>query len=232
MTPLRFRRTSALRAGSALAATALVVATAAPASAVPVEGNVAASTSASVSGGCDVETGPNAQSVVFTNKTGPRTAQVDSDYHAFNGDNAAASGHSDVETTASGSVKDRAFKRVDVESTAVISMTNGSDVGCALEMDTRSETEVELKVRSRGGKIKIAWASNTGDLAVVSVTGPSGTLLSKNPTRAEGSYLVKVPPGRYTLTSIFLVAASEGDVNVGHTKTTIGFYTLRATYVK
>lgn len=218
-------------AGTALAASALVVAGSGPASAVPVDGHVAATSSASVDPGCAVASPLNTQSVAFTNRTGSRTAQADGSYEAMTGGGLAASGHSDVETTASAGVRKRAFKRLDVESTGVVTLDNDSAVACGLRVATASETEASLKVRERG-RIRITWTSSVGDLEAITVTGPSGVLLSKDPTVTEGKYVVKVPPGRYTLTSTFAVAASETDVAVGQSTTTIGFYTLRATYLR
>ncbi|MEZ0577624.1 hypothetical protein [Nocardioides sp. MH1] len=233
MNPPRTRRTPALLAGTALTVSALVVAGAAPASAAPVHGNIAATAEANTNGTCALapdEASSSGEAATFTSGAGGATAHVQEGYHASAASTVGASGSIDVETTASGSTRDRAFKRLDLESTGLVMLRNDAALDCGLELLAASEATAVLKVAKRG-KVRIAWNSSAGDLERFTLKGAAGVVLDRVPTRPEGEVTVRVKPGRYTLTSKASITADEADVAVGATATTLGFYTLRATYL-
>lgn len=230
VTPLRSRRTSVLLAGSALAASALVVTGAGPASAVPVQGVVEASADSQTGAGCTSGGESSAEATPFDSVAGGSTAHVTDSFTGSHSGTTGASGSVDIETTGSGRAKQRAFRRVDFESTAVVLVDNPSDLDCGLELTGGSIATATLKVRERG-KIQLSWSSSVGDLELVRVTGPNGDLLSRDPSRPEGGATLRVRPGSYELESRFSVAAKESDAAVGASATRIGFYSLKATFV-
>jgi hypothetical protein len=221
---------SALLAGTALAATGLVITGAGPAAAVPVEGVVEAHADAQTDAGCALAGDSSAEASSFGTHDGAHTTHVTEPYSASQSATVAASGSVDIETTGSASAKARAFRRVNFESTGVVIVNNSSDLDCGLELTGGSIATATLKVRKRG-KIKISWSSSVGDLELVKLTGPSGVLLSRDPSRPDGGATLRVKRGFYELESRFSVVASEADAAVGSSTSRIGFYSLNATYV-
>ena len=228
---LLVRRTPTLLA---LALTSTVLAVAAPASAAPVEGHLTAHTGAAYRAGCEIDSDPLFNTVAFSNRTGPRTAQLDQEFvvtdAGVGGSPVAATAYSAIEVTGSGKVRDRAFNRLDFESTGVVVIDNGAAADCSSEVEAASETDTDLKVRTRG-RINITWDSHVGDVERISLVGPSGTVFSRDPSRVEGAVTVRVRPGTYQLRSEFAVSASESEVAAGASLTRSGYYTLRATYL-
>lgn len=231
MAPLALRRTPTLLA---LALTSTLLAVASPASAAPVEGSLTAHTGSAYRAGCEVDADGLFSTVSFSNRTGPRTAQMDQDVTVSDtgaaGDPVAATAYGTIETTASARVQNRAFKRVDVESTGVVVVGNDAAADCAASFTASSRATADLRVRARG-RIRIAWDTHVGDLALVSLVGPAGTVLSRDPSRDEGVVTLRVRPGTYELRSEFAVSAAEADAPSGGSLTKVGYYTLRATYL-
>lgn len=230
MTSLHARRTSALLAGTALTATALVITGAGPAGAVPVQGVVEAHADGQADAGCALAGDSSAQAASFGTHDGAHTVHVTEPYSASQSATVGASGSVDIETTGSASARARAFRRVDLESTGVVLVNNSSDLDCGLELTAGSIATATLKVRKRG-RIQVSWSSSVGDLERVKLTGPSGVLLSRDPSHPDGGATLRVRPGTYELESRFSVVASEADAAVGATATRIGFYSLKATFV-
>jgi hypothetical protein len=226
-----YRRTPFLLAGLALSSTALVVA-APPASAALIEGRVLAKTYVDTDDGCDEVGDPDSELGVFTNRTGSRTVRADGDFAAADAGTheAGASGQSDLETTAYGTVRDRAFKRVDLESTQVVQLTNDSTVDCHLAVVALSNADAVVRVRERG-RIKVRWNSSGGDLELVSLTGPSGTLFRRDPGPGSGEVVVRVRPGTYQLVSQLRTTIREIDVPVTQADTLVGYFTSSATFL-
>lgn len=220
---------SALLAGTALAATALVITGAAPASAVPVQGVVEADADGQSNSDCTVVGDSSSEATPFSTSDA-QTAHVTQPFSASHTGTVGASGSVDIETTGSGTAKARAFRRVDFESTGVVLVNNSSDVDCGLELRAGSIATATLKVRTRG-KIQLSWSSSVGDLERVTLTGPAGVLLSRDPSRPDGGVTLRVKRGSYELESRFSVVASEADAAVGASATRIGFYSLKATFV-
>lgn len=227
----RFRRTPVLLAGLALATTTLVV-TAPPASAAVIEGSVQAHSYVEAGPGCDIAGDAVSDTQPFTNRTGARTAEADGDYigTATGTATVGATGHSSLETTAYGAVRNRAFKRVDFESTQVVRLKNDSAVDCGMVVLAHSEADAMLRVRERG-RIKLKWNSSVGDLALVSLTGPAGTVFSRDPSHASGEVTLRVRPGVYEVATRFTTSVREADVPTTTSVTRIGFFTLAATYL-
>jgi len=226
-----YRRTPLLLAGLALSSTALVVA-APPASAALIEGHVTATGDVDASDACALDGSTTSQTEYFSNRTGAHTAEAEGEYSATDPDTAAvgASGHSDAETTAYGTVQNRAFKRVDFESTQVVVMKNDTDVDCGMEIFALAEADATLRVRERG-RVKIRWNSSVGDLELVRLTGPAGTIVNRNPAPGSGEVVVRVRPGTYQLSSRFRTTARESDVAETQSRTVVGYFTSSATYL-
>ena len=140
-----------------------------------------------------------------------------------------ASGQSTLETTASGTARNRAFQEVEFESTQVVIMKNDSALDCGMEIFARSEGEATLRVRKRG-RITFEFLSSVGDLELISLTGPAGTVVSRDPSRENGEFSVRVGPGTYELATRFTTSTREADVAATESLTRIGFFLLSATY--
>jgi len=219
-----------LLAGASLAASALVVTGAGPAAAVPVQGAVEASIDSQTGAACTAGGDSSAEAKSFDSRSGGSTAHVTGSFSGAHSGTTGASGSVDIETTGSARSKDRAFRRVDFESTGVVLVNNSDALDCGLELTGGSIATATLKVRKRG-KIQLSWSTSVGDLELVRVTGPAGDLLSRDPSHADGGATLRVKPGSYELESRFSVSASEADAAVGASATRIGFYTLKATFV-
>ncbi len=228
MTTTYNRRLPVLLTGLVLTGTALVTA-APPASAAVVSGHATATSAVETGGLCDVDGDGDSQTQPFSNRTGSQTAEATGTYRGAADGAVGVSGRSTLETTASATARNRAFREVELESTQAVTLKNDSAVDCGLEIVAHSQGDATLRVRERG-RIKFEYLSSVGDLEQISLTGPAGTVISRDPSRASGAFSVRVRPGTYQLLATFTTSIRESEVAATQSLTRIGFFWLSATY--
>jgi len=208
----RPRRFPLVVGGLLLASSTLVVMSAGPAAAVPVDGSVRSRSYSSFGAGCDVTNGADSETKTFTNATGERTAYAHGSFSGEQpgGDTVGAHGESEVTSEASGTARNRAFRSARFGASHVVVLTN--DVGainCGLSVVARTEGDAMLRVRERG-RIRIRWSSSGGDIGLINLVAPSGNaVVNRDPSTLGGSITVGVRRGLYSFATAMTTSASE-----------------------
>lgn len=217
----------------ALAASALVAVSAAPASAAAVDGNVhSGSSMVGDNGTCTVVGGPAADDRVFTHKSGKVTASASG---AVTGSDpgtsmVAAGAQSQSDTSGRAVARKGAFRKLDIDAHHLVEATNDSAFDCGFTAVADSQAGADVHV-ARRGEIRIDWQSNGPRVAEIVVTGPGGTeVLRKNPSKKNGSATIKVRKGDYYFFVQFYTTAKESEAPVGGAKIRDIFYSLDAVY--
>lgn len=183
--------------------------------------------------GCGVVGGPVSQTEVFTNRDDDREADVSESYTgtAAGGSTVGASGATAVTTRAFASARDRAFRQVRLTSLHVVTMTNDSEVDCAMEVVGSSSGDAVLKVRQRG-RIRIAWRATAGDIERINLTAPSGVArVDRDPAEPSGTVTVRVRRGSYTFAAAFRTSLRESQVPVGESDSAMASYSVEVAYL-
>lgn len=211
----RPRRAPSLVAGLILTSSTLVVMSAGPAAAAPVDGTVGSNSYSTYGGGCDVTNNADSETKTFTNATGERTAYAHGQFSGEQrgGDTVGAHGESEVTSEASGTARKRAFRSARFGASHVVVLTNDDGaINCGMTVLARTEGDATLRVRERG-RIRIRWSSTGGDLGLIKLVSPKGNaVVDRNPTTLGGSITVNVRRGVYSFATAMATSVSESAI--------------------
>ncbi|WP_183096364.1 hypothetical protein [Nocardioides stalactiti] len=209
-------RRAVTAAALALATGSALLLPAAPASAAPVDGNVAAFGYGRVPDGSDclVEPGPVNQNKDFSS-TGPRrTASVARNFvSAAKGE--SARGRIENTSSAKGTAAGGALDRVVLTAEHLVRVNDvvAYDCGFGVLADTQSSSDFRI---SRNGRVRIDWdRGSAGQIEQIYVSRDGVMVVDRIRPDAHGHLVFNVVPGRYDLFVQFVTRANENDIPGG-----------------
>ncbi len=224
----------ALLGVATLSTTALLVSTAGPAAAAPVEGTVHSNSYAEFGNDCDITNGAESQTTAYRSGQGERTAYAHGEFLGEMDDGShvrGALGESETTTTAVATARNRAFKKVEVEVSHVVVLTNDSALDCGMEVHALSESDGMLRVR-QPGRIRIKWSGTGGDVSSIALRAPSGRMLiSRDPSTVNGTATVNVRTGLFTWSSQLRTSLSESAVPLDDSTILLNTFKVEVTYL-
>jgi|GEM_PF-4914295 len=225
-----------------LAASALATATAgslllpaAPASATPVDGQLAAyGYYRDVAGGaCDfTESNAGQANKVFTPATGRRTARTATRFRATPTVGGAVSAHGRVENATSGvaDATNGAFDEVRFTAAHLVRLTDDTGFDCGMGLIADSQSSASVKVR-RAGRVRIDWdRGNAGQIEQIYVSRAGIPVVDRIRPPAHGGLTFDVQPGRYNIFVQFVTRANERDIPTATTLTKRARFRVVADY--
>ena len=217
LTPSARRAFTAAALAIALAGALLLPAS--PASATPVDGQVAsfAYGKVAVDGPCSLNNGPVNKSKTFTPATGRRTATVSQVFTAADIKVTTEQGQVINATSGVADANNGAFNTVRFVVDHFVFVRNSSDVDCGFGMIADSEARAVLRVNRRG-RVHLEWDRGRNgqiEYLIVRDTEQSRNVVNKVRPKAHGDLTFRVHPGVYNISAQLVTRINERDIPVG-----------------
>ncbi len=195
---------------------------AAPASAAPVEGDLAAFAYGKTTvAGCSVTPGPVNEQKTFTRATGTRTARVARNFLASDATTDSARGRVENSTSGRADARNGAFDKVTFTARQLVRIKDLNALDCRLGVLADSQSSATLRVKRRG-RVLLEWdRGRAGQIEQIYVArnGAAAPIVNRTRPRRHGALRFRVRPGSYNVFVKFQTRANETDIPAGSTLT-------------